>query len=90
MHSRDVILSVIPWFSRSHHCPQSERAKAGLLGCKYRVWTEKVVLVSKIIHQKVEGENYAQEVLIEQFNNGWGGVTEEVVKICQTVGLKNA
>ena len=45
--------------------------------------------MSKIIHQNVEGENYAQEVLTEQYNNGWGGLTEEVVNICQKVGLKN-
>ena len=78
-----------------YSCPDSTplpslRAEAGLLGCKHRIWTEKVVLVSKIIHQNVEGENYAQEVLMEQYNNSWGGLTQEVVKICQEVGLQNA
>ena len=78
-----------------YSCPDSTplcslRAEAGLLGCKHRIWTEKVVLVTKIIHQNIEGENYAQEVLLEQYKNGWGGLTEEVVQICKSVGLRNA
>ena len=26
----------------------------------------------------------------EQYSNGWSGITEEVVDICLTVGIKNA
>ena len=79
-----------------YSCPDSTplcslRAEAGLLGSKHRIWTEKVVLVSKIIHQNdEEDDNYAKEVLMEQYTNGWGGLTEEVVEICRTVGLGNA
>ena len=56
---------------------------------KYRIWTEKICLVGKILHQNEDSENYAKEILLEQYNNGWGGLTEEVAKICETVGLDN-
>ena len=50
-----------------------------------------MVLVSKIIYQNdEEDDNYAKEVLMEQYSSGWGGFTEEVVDICRTVGLGNA
>ena len=34
--------------------------------------------------------SYARDILKEQYNNGWGGITQEVVDICLEVGLKNA
>ena len=56
---------------------------------KYRIWTEKVCLVAKILHQNGDNDNYAKEILKEQYHNNWGGLTEEVSMICETVGLKN-
>ena len=56
---------------------------------KYRIWTEKICLVGKILRQNEDSENYAREILLEQYNNSWGGLTEEVAKICETVGLDN-
>ena len=65
------------------------RAEAGLWSMKYRIWTEKICLVGKILHQNEDSENYAKEILLEQYNNNWGGLTEEATKICETVGLDN-
>ena len=76
-------------------CPGSTplpalRAEAGLLGMKHRVWKEKVCLVTNIIHLFEDEENFAREVLVEQYRNGWAGITEEVVQICKMVGVPNA
>ena len=35
-------------------------------------------------------DNYAREVLKEQYQNDWDSLTKEVVIICETVGLPNA
>ena len=40
--------------------------------------------------EPLDDENYARDILKEQYNNGWGGITQEVVDICLEVGLKNA
>ena len=76
-------------------CPDSTplpalRGEAGLLGMKHRVWTEKVCLVTRIFHLYVDEDNYARDILKEQYLNGWVGLSEEVVTICKTVGLPNA
>ena len=78
-----------------YSCPDSTplpalRGEAGLLGMKHRVWTQKVNLVTRILHQYKDEDNYAKEVLNEQYRNDWDGLTKEVVIICETVGLPNA
>ena len=51
---------------------------------------EKVCLVGDILHNKEEQEeNYAREVLKEQIEQGWDGLTTEVAEICQLAGLPN-
>ena len=77
-----------------YSCPDSTpvpalRGEAGLLGMKHRVGIEKVKLVTRIFHL-YEDDNYARDVLKEQYQNGWDGLTKEVVIICETVGLPNA
>ena len=53
--------------------------------------TEKVSLVTKILNATSdEEENYARDILQEQLNNGWDGLTKEVKEICKKVGLPNA
>ena len=52
---------------------------------------EKVSLVTKILHcTSDQEENYAREILLEQLDNGWDGLTKEVEEICERVGLPNA
>ena len=52
---------------------------------------EKVCLLTEIMHNRVEQEeNYAREVLKEQLEEGWEGLTTEVSEICQLVGLPDA
>ena len=60
---------------------------------KHRIWTEKNCLVTRIPHLSEDDDNYARDILEEQYNNGWCGITKEgvvVVDICLAVGLKNA
>ena len=53
--------------------------------------TEKVSLVTKIHHcTNDQEENFAREILQEQLNNNWDGLTKEVKEICEKVGLPNA
>ena len=57
----------------------------------HRVMTEKVSLVTKIIHcTSDQEEHYARDILQEQLNNGWDGITKEVKEICEKVGLPDA
>ena len=77
-------------------CPDSTplpalRAEAVLLplGFKHRVWTEKICLVTRILHMHKDEENYARDILEEEMKNDWGGLTEEVRTICREVGLPN-
>ena len=52
---------------------------------------QKVSLVTKILHgTSDQEENYAREILQEQLNNGWDGLTKEVREICEQVGLPDA
>jgi hypothetical protein len=53
-----------------------------------RIKTEKVCLVSRILF--LGEESYAREVLREQLDMGWSGLTKEVIEICKEVGLPNA
>ena len=48
-------------------------------------------VLDNILHNKEEQEeNYAREVLREQLDQGWQGLTTEVAEICQLAGLPNA
>jgi hypothetical protein len=77
-------------------CPGSTplpalRGQAGLQDMEHRVMTEKVSIVTKILHGTGDQEeNYAREILQEQLFNGWDGITKAVQEICERVGLPNA
>ena len=79
-----------------YSCPPSTpkpalRSQAGMMGSKHRIWFEKVCVLAEIMHNKEEQEeNYAREVLREQLDQGWQGLTTEVAEICQLAGLPNA
>ena len=51
---------------------------------------KKIRLVTRILHLSEDDDNYARDILEEQYNNGCCGITKEVVDICLPVGLKNA
>ena len=61
------------------------RGALGLLGMKWRVWQEKVLLLLAIQEQEEGG--LAKEVLEEQLRMGWPGLGQEVQLICKEVGL---
>ena len=66
-------------------------SEAGLLSMDHRVMTEKVSLVTKIIHcTSDQEEHYARDILKEQLTNSWDGITKEVKQICEKVGLPDA
>jgi hypothetical protein len=79
----------------AYSCPGSTPlpallSEAGLLSMDHRVMSEKVSLVTKILNATSDQEeNYARDILQEQLNNGWDGLTKEVVEICKKVGLPN-
>ena len=74
----------------STHLP-ALRGQAGLQDMEHRVMTEKVSIVTKILHGTGDQEeNYAREILQEQLFNGWDGITKEVQEICERVGLPDA
>ena len=76
-------------------CPPSTpkpslRSQAGMVDCKHRIWIEKLCVVSKIMNpMEDQKENYAREILSEQQEQGWEGLTTEVAEICQLAGLPN-
>ena len=51
---------------------------------------EKICLVTKIMNEEDEEDSYAKEILKEQMEMGWEGLTKEVMKMCEEVGLPNA
>ena len=70
-------------------CPPSTakpalRSQAGMMDEKHHIWVEKVCLLIEIMHNRVDQEeNYAREVLKEQLEEGWEGLTTEVADMCQ-------
>ena len=58
---------------------------------KHRIWMEKVCVLAEIPHTKMEQEeNFDREVLREQLDQGWQGLTSKVAKICPQTRLPNA
>ena len=60
-----------------------------MLLMKHRIWLEKLWVVAIILHRDGEKENFAREILLEQLQQGWQGLTTEVTEICQLTGLPN-
>ena len=49
-----------------------------MLNMEHRIWIEKVCVVTRLMNTRVEDENYAREILSEQLEQGWEGLTTEV------------
>ena len=62
------------------------RAALGLLGMRWRLWQEKILLVMAIWEQ--EESCLAREVLTEQVRLGWPGLGAEVRAICLDIGIE--
>ena len=78
-----------------YSCPSSTpvsalRAMAGMLDMEFRVWLEKVTLVSAILFKNEDQESFARDMLIEEISQGWEGLTSEVNEICRKTGLPDA
>ena len=63
---------------------------AGMLDMEYRIWVEKVTLVSSILFQHEDNESFAREILEEEISQGWVGLSSEVKEICRETGLPDA
>ena len=73
-------------------CPPSTpipalRAMAGMLDMEHRIWHEKVSLVTSILFCNPDQDSYAREMLLEELEQGWEGLSMEVQQICKLVGL---
>ena len=71
------------YLSMIYSCPPSTpkpalRSHAGMTNMKTRIRLKKICVVSSILHTKLEEENYAREILIEQMNQDCKGLTTEV------------
>ena len=60
-----------------------------MVDSKHRIWLEKLCAVARIFHREKDKENYARDILKEQLEQRWKGLTSEVAEICQMVGLPN-
>ena len=56
---------------------------------KQRIWQDKICAVARILHTGKEEDNCAREILCEQMEQGWQGLTSEVAEICKLAGLPN-
>ena len=63
----------------------SYRAETSLLGMKWRIWEEKLLLVKAI--KMLEDDVLAKEVFKQQLEMDWPGLTREAREICQAIGL---
>ena len=63
------------------------RAECGLLGFKWRIWQQKLLLATAIMEQ--EDSVLAKQVMEQQLEAGWPGLCKEVTAICEEVGLPN-
>ena len=78
-----------------YSCPSSTpvpalRAMAGMLDMEFRIYLEKVTLVTSILFQHEDQESFAREMLQEEISQGWVGLTSEVKEICRKTGLPDA
>ena len=65
----------------------SYRAETCLLGFKWRIWEQKLLLAEAILEQ--EDSVLARQVMEQQLEMDWPGLGQEVATICQEVGLPN-
>ena len=63
------------------------RGVTGLLGMKWRIWREKLMMVDAI--RKLDEDTLAKEMFDEQIYLGLPGLTTEVQNICKQIGVSN-
>ena len=61
------------------------RAETGLIGMKWQIWENKLMLVASIKEQREEV--LAKQMLEQQLEWDWPGLGKEVTDICREVGL---
>ena len=77
-----------------YSCPPSMpkpalRSQTGMTSMKHKIWVEKLCVITRIMNPLEDKENYAKQILDEQQEQGWKGITTEVEEICLLVGLPN-
>ena len=67
-------------------CPKiALRCETAMMGMKWRIWLEKLMLLSRIKSQSTT--SLSRQVYEESKVKGWPGLGQEVTEICQEVGL---
>ena len=67
-------------------CPKvALRCESGMLGMKWRIWQQKILLLMRIQNQK-QGV-LCREVYEEAKQNDWPGLGQDVAKICSNLGI---
>ena len=67
-------------------CPKiALKCETGMLGMKWRIWTEKILLLMRI--RKQSTDTLSRQVYEESRARGWPGLGEEVTLICNEIGV---
>ena len=67
-------------------CPKlALRCETGMLGMKWRIWQEKLLLLLRIKQQDMD--TLSRQVYEEGKANGWPGLGAEVATICEEIGI---
>ena len=67
-------------------CPKiALRCETGMVGMKWRIWTEKILLLMRI--KKQDQGSLSRQVYEESRARGWPGLGEEVASICKQIGI---
>ena len=78
----------VPWYMPARVlCPSQHYDSSSNM--THQIWIEKVCLLTSIMCSGEE-QSYAKEVLEEQLNMGWVGLTSKAEEICLKLGLPNA
>ena len=68
-------------------CPKiALRCKTAMMGMKWRIWTEKIMLLCRIKSQDKD-TTLSRQVYEECKARGWPGLGEEVSEICSEIGI---
>ena len=70
---------------RSHILKVALRCETGMIGMKWRIWQEKILLLIRI---KSHGlDTLCRQVYEEGVRHDWPGLGQEVTKICDEIGI---
>ena len=69
-------------------CPKiALRSETGMLGMKWRIWTEKIMLLIRIKSQNMK--TLSRQVYEECKAREWPGLGEEVTEICREIDISD-